>query len=70
MNLALLDPRSGTEPDKDVPDHDQDARDDEARVSANTDRRADVSAKELLNEILQMRQHGRFFLFAYRTVPV
>ena len=50
MNLALRDPRSGTEPGKDVPDHDQDARDDEARVSANTDHRADVSAKELLNE--------------------
>ena len=50
LNLVLLDPRSGTEPDKDFPDHDQDAGDDEACVSANTDRCAVVSAKEILNE--------------------
>ena len=49
LNLALLDPRSGTEPDKDFSDHDQDAGDDEACVSASTDRCADVSAKEILN---------------------
>ena len=50
LNLALLDPRSGTEPDKDFPVHYQDAGEDEACVLANTDRHADVSAKEILNE--------------------
>ena len=62
MNLALRNPKSGTEPDKDKVVPDQDARHDEARVSANSDRRADVSAKESLNGILQMRQNGGFYL--------
>ena len=46
----LLDPGSGTEPEIDFPDHDQDAGDHEACVAANTDRRADVPAEEILNE--------------------
>ena len=50
LNLVLLDPGSGTEPEIDFPDHDQDAGDDEACVAANTGRCADVPAKEILNE--------------------
>ena len=50
LNLMLLDPGSGTEPEIDFPDHDQDAGDDEASVAANTNRRADVPAKGILNE--------------------
>ena len=46
-------PGSGTEPEIDFPDHDQDAGDDEACVAANTDRRADVLVKEILNEIFE-----------------
>ena len=51
--LVLLDPGRGTEPEIDFPDHDQDAGDDEACVAAHTDRRADVPAKEILNENLE-----------------
>ena len=50
LNLVLLDPGSGTEPEIDFPDHDQDAGDHEACVAANTDRRADVPAEEILND--------------------
>ena len=46
----LLDPGSGTEPEINFPDHDQDAGGDDACVAANTDRRADVPAEEILNE--------------------
>ena len=50
LNLVLLDPGSGTEAETDFPDHDQDPGGDEAGVAANADRRADVPAKEILNE--------------------
>ena len=53
LNLVLLDHGSSTETEIDFPDHDQDAGDDEACVVANTDRRADVPAKEILNENLK-----------------
>ena len=49
LSLVSLDPRSGTEPDKDFPDHDQYAGDNEACGLANTDGRTDVSAKQILN---------------------
>ena len=50
MNLVLLDPGSGTEPEIDFPDHDQDPGGDEAGVATNADRRTNVPAKEILNE--------------------
>ena len=50
LNLVLLDPGSGTEPEIDFSDHDQVAGDHKACVAANTDRRADVPAEEILNE--------------------
>ena len=50
LNLMLFDPGNGTEPEVDFPDHDQDAGDDVACVAANTDRRVDVPAKEILHE--------------------
>ena len=50
LNLVLLDPGSGTEPEIDFPDHDQDPGGDEAGVATNADRRTDVPAKEILNE--------------------
>ena len=50
LNLVLLDPGSDIEPEIDFPDHDPDAGGNEAYVAANTDCRADVSAKEILNE--------------------
>ena len=50
LNLVLLDPGSGTEPEIDFHNHDQDAGDDEACVAANSNRRADVPAKGTLNE--------------------
>ena len=50
LNLMLLDPGSGTEPEVDFPDHDQDPGGDEAGVAANADRRVDVPAKEILHE--------------------
>ena len=50
LNLVLLDPGSGPGPEINFPDHDQDSGDNEACVEANTDRRADVPAKEILNK--------------------
>ena len=50
LNVVLLDPGSGTEPEIDFPNHDQDAGDDEACVAANTNRLTDVPAKDILNE--------------------
>ena len=43
LNLVLLDPG----PEINFPDHDQDSGDNEACVEANTDRRADVPAKDI-----------------------
>ena len=53
LNLVLLDPESGTEPEIDFPDHDQDPGGDEAGVAANADRRADVPAKKIVNETFE-----------------
>ena len=53
LSLVLLVPGSGTEPEIDFPDHDQDAGDNEACVAGNTDRRADVPVKEILNEVFE-----------------
>ena len=50
LNLVLLDPESGTEPEIDFPDHDQDPGGDEAGVATNADCRTDVPAKKILNE--------------------
>ena len=59
LNLVLLDPGSGTEPEIDFPDHDEDAGDGEACVAAKTDRRAEVPAKGMYSmKILRMTQHG------------
>ena len=61
--MLLLDLGSGPGPEIKFPDHDQDFLDNEARVEANTDRRADVPAKEVLNEILRTMQHGQFVIW-------
>ena len=50
LNLAFLNRGSGTEPKIDFPVHDQDPGRDEACVAANAGRRADIPAKEVLNE--------------------
>ena len=50
LNLVLLDPGSGPGPEINFLDHDQDSGDAEACVEVNTDRRADIPAKEILNE--------------------
>ena len=69
LNLVLLDPGSGTEPEIDFPDHDQDAGDDEACVAANTNRCVDIPAKNILNENLRTTQQGQFDIWE-KTVPV
>ena len=45
-----MDPGSGPGPEINFPGHDHDSGDNEACVEAKTDRRADVPAKEILNE--------------------
>ena len=50
LNLVLWDPGSGPGPEINFPDHDQDSGDTEACVEAKPDCRADVPAKEILNE--------------------
>ena len=53
LNLVLWDPGSGPGPEINFPDHDQDSGDNKACVEAKTDRRSDIPAKEILNEIFE-----------------
>ena len=50
LDLVFLDPGSSPGPEINFPDNDQDSENGEAYVEVNTDRGADVLAKETLNE--------------------